>query len=87
MSGEKKLIGKITHYFDKIGVAVIELSDSLHVGQEISIEGAHTNFTQVVDSMQVEHKSIHEAKAGQSVGMKVTDRVHINDQVFRVAPK
>jgi hypothetical protein len=87
MSEHKKLIGKITHYFDKIGVAVIELSESLHVGQEISIEGAHTNFTQAVDSMQVEHKGIQEAKAGQSVGMKVTDRVHVNDQVFKVASK
>lgn len=82
---EKKLIGKITHYFDKIGVAVIELSDTLKVGENISIEGATTNFQQKVDSMQVEHKNIEEAKAGDQVGMKVTDRVREHDQVFRIA--
>ncbi len=84
---EKKLIGRITHYFDKIGVAVIELSDTLKVGESISIEGATTNFQQKVDSMQVEHKNIEEAKAGDQVGMKVTDRVREHDQVFRVAPE
>ncbi len=81
---EKKLIGKITHYFEKIGVAVIELSDDLKVGDNISVEGSTTNFQQNVDSMQVEHQNIDKAKAGDAVGMKVTDRVREQDQVFRV---
>jgi putative protease len=81
---EKKLIGKITHYYSKIGVAVIELEDDLAVGDEISIEGASTNIKQKVDSMQVEHENIESAKAGDSVGMKVVDKVRENDQVYKI---
>ena len=84
MSEEKKLIGKITHYFTNIGVAVIELEDTLKVGDEISVEGATTNFTQKVDSMQIEHEEVEQAKKGDSIGMKVVDRVREGDQVFRV---
>lgn len=81
---EKKLIGKITHYYSKIGVAVIELEDELSVGDEISIEGASTNVRQKVDSMQVEHENIETAGAGDSVGMKVVDKVRENDQVYKI---
>ena len=81
---EKKLIGKLTHYFTNIGVAVIELEDTLKVGDEISIEGATTNFTQKVDSMQIQHNSVEEAKKGDSIGLKVVDRVREGDQVFKV---
>lgn len=81
---EKKLIGKVTHYFTDIGVAVIELEDTLKVGDEISVEGATTNFTQKIDSMQIEHKNMEEAKKGDSIGLKVTDRVREGDQVFKV---
>lgn len=81
---EKKLIGKISHYYTKIGVAVIDLEDELSVGDEISIEGASTNIRQKVDSMEVEHENIEKAKAGDSVGMKVVDRVRENDSVYKV---
>lgn len=81
---EKKLIGKITHYYSKIGVAVIELEDELSVGDEISIEGASTNVRQKVDSMQVEHENIETAGSGDSVGMKVADKVRENDQVYKI---
>ena len=84
MVEEKKLVGKISHYFTKIGVAVIELTDKLSVGDEISIEGASTNFTQKVDSMQIEHKNIEKAKKGDSIGMKVKDRVREGDSVYKV---
>ncbi len=84
MAEEKKLVGKVTHYFTNIGVAVVELEDALKVGDEISIEGATTNFTQKVESMQIEHENVEEAKKGDSVGMKVIDRVREGDQVFRV---
>jgi len=84
MAEEKKLIGKVTHYFTNIGVAVIELEDKLKVGDEISIEGATTNFTQKIDSMQIEHKNVKEAKKGDSIGLKVSDRVREGDQVFRL---
>jgi len=81
---EKKLVGKISHYYGKIGVAVVELSDTLEVGDEISIEGAATNLRQTVDSMQIEHENIEKAKKGDSIGMKVVDKVRENDQVFKI---
>jgi putative protease len=84
MEEEKKLIGKIAHYYSKIGVAVIDLEDELSVGDEISIEGATTNVRQKVESMQVEHKNIETAKAGDSVGLKVIDRVREQDAVYKV---
>lgn len=84
MAEEKKLIGKITHYFTNIGVAVIELQDTLKVGDEISIEGSTTNLQQKVDSMQIEHDNVEEARKGQSIGMKVKERVREGDQVFKI---
>jgi len=80
----KKEIGKITHFYNKISVAVIELTDSLKVGDEIIIEGPTTNIRQKVDSIQVEHENIEEAEAGTSIGLKVVDRVRENDTVFKV---
>lgn len=80
--GDKKPVGKITHYFTKIGVAVIELSGPLKVGDKISIEGATTNISQTINSMQIEHKSVHSAGKGQSIGLKVVDRVREGDDCF-----
>lgn len=81
---EKELVGKITHFFDKIGVAVIDLSSDLKDGEDISVEGVNTNFTQKVDSMQVEHEKITEAKSGQKVGMKLSEKARPGDEVFRL---
>lgn len=84
MVEEKKLIGKIAHYYGKIGVAVVDLTDALTVGDEISIEGAATNLRQKVESMQIEHEDIQEAKAGQSIGLQVNDKVRENDAVYKI---
>lgn len=84
MPEEKKLVGKITHYFGKIGVAVVELEDELNVGDEISIEGAVTNIRQKIESMEIEHENIETAKAGDSIGLKVVDKVREGDSVFRI---
>ncbi len=81
---EKKLVGKVTHYFTNISVAVIELSDTLKIGDKIKIEGANTNFEQTVDSMQIEKQPVEEAKAGDAIGLKVKDRVRPNDKVFKL---
>ena len=81
---EGKEVGKVSHYFSKIGVAVIELTDTLKAGQTIHIKGATTDFTQKVDSMQIEHATVPEAKAGESIGMKVQNHVREHDQVFVV---
>lgn len=83
-SVEKKLVGKISHYFVNIGVGVVELSDDLKVGDRISIEGATTNIQQTVDSMQIEHEKVQSADAGKSIGMKVKDRVREGDLVYKL---
>lgn len=81
---EKKLVGRVTHYFTKIGVAVVELSDSLSVGDRISIEGATTNIQQTVESMQIEHKNVNTANPGDSIGLKVRDRAREGDLVYKI---
>jgi len=82
--GEKKAIGRITHYFSKIDVAVIELSDDIKVGNKIKIEGATTSFEQVVESMEIENKKVETATAGQSIGLKVKERVRPHDSVYKI---
>jgi len=84
MGEGKKLIGKIEHYYSKIGVAIVQLEDELIVGDEISIEGPSTNFTQTVESMEVEHKNVKTAKAGDAIGLKIVDKVHEKDQVYKI---
>ncbi len=81
---EEKLIGKVSHYFTKISVGIIELEDTVKVGDTIHIKGATTDFTQQVESMQIEHESINEAKAGQSIGLEVNEPVRENDKVYKV---
>lgn len=84
MSEEKKLVGKVAHYFTKISVAVIDLVDELKVGDLISIEGHTTNFRQTVESMEIQHKRVERAGAGDSIGLKVTDRVREGDEVYKI---
>ena len=80
----KELVGKVTHYFGKLGVAVVDLTAPLKVGDKISIESEAHQFEQTVDSIQVEHASIQEASAGQSVGLKVKEKDHPGNRVFKV---
>ncbi len=85
MNAERKVVGKILHYYTKIGVAVVELVGELSVGDRISIEGASTSIQQTIDSMQIEHASVETAKAGDSIGLKVADRVRPGDLVYKIA--
>lgn len=77
-------IGRITHYFNKIGVAAIELSGSLAVGDSIHVKGHTSDWTQDVDSIQIEHESVESAGAGASVGIRVPGHAHVHDVVFKV---
>lgn len=77
-------VGRVSHYFDKIGVAVIELTKALGVDDLIRIKGTTTDFKQKVKSMQVEHKPITKAKKGDAVGMKVEQEVREHDKVYVV---
>ena len=81
---ERKLVGKVVNYFTKIGVAIIELNDSLAVGDRISVEGATTNLQQTVESMQIEHKAVEKARKGDSVGLKIVDRCRKGDSVYKI---
>ena len=76
-------IGRITHFFTKISVAVIELTMPLAVGDTIVIKGPTTDFEQVVESMQIEHNNVQRAEAGQSIGLRIAQRVRENDMVYK----
>ena len=78
-------IGKVSGYFRKIGVAAIEITQgTLSVGDTIHIKGNTSDFTQVVESMQIEHESVATAKAGDSIGIKAKDHVRDHDKVYKV---
>ncbi len=77
-------IGKITHYFAKIGVAVVELAKDLNVGDVVRVKGITTDFKQPVKSMQVEHKDVEKGKKGQAIGMKVKEKVREHDKLYKV---
>ncbi len=82
---EDKKIGEIIKYFGKIGVAAIQLSEgSLKVGDTIHIVGHTTDFTQSIDSIQIENKNVQEAGPDADIGIKVKDRVREHDIVYKV---
>ena len=81
---KKKLVGEVSHFYGKISVGVVDLSDTLSLGDKISIEGASTNFTQKVESMQIEYKQVKQASKGDSIGLKVKKPVREGDKVYRV---
>jgi len=76
-------VGRITHFFSKISVVVVEVTAPLAVGDHILIKGPSTDFEQVVESMQIEHKNIQRAEAGQSIGLKVIQPAREKDVVYK----
>ncbi len=80
-------IGKISHYFGKLEVAAVELTEgNLAVGDTIHIKGHTTDLKEKVDSIQIEHEQVQSAKKGESIGIKVTDHVREHDLVYKVLP-
>ncbi len=79
-----KPIGKVTHFFDKIKVAVVELSNSVKVGDNIQLGDGPEAFEQNIKSMQVEHEKIDSAKKGQEIGLKVSHPVKKGWKVYKV---
>jgi len=77
-------IGRVNHYYNKIAVAVLELSGSLSVGEKIKITGPKTETEQVVKSMQVDHRNIDMAPPGAMVGLKIKEKVRVGDIVFKL---
>ncbi len=83
---EGELIGKVSHYFDRAGVAILELAGTLKVGDTIRIVGGKDapSFTQVVDSMEIEHQKIQSAKKGDSFGLKMSQEVKEGYKVYKL---
>jgi putative protease len=81
-NGER--IGEVTHYYNKISVAVVKLSQDLKVGDSVHFLGRHTDFQQEITSMQIEHQPLTEVKAGDEVALKVKQRVRRGDTVFKL---
>ncbi len=78
-------VGTVTDYFKKIGVAAVRLSEGpLAVGDTVRIHGHTTDFTQPVESLQLDHRPVERAEVGAEIALKVRDRVRKHDEVFRV---
>jgi putative protease len=78
-------VGKITHYYDKIGVAVVDILGTIAAGDKIRISGHDKEFEQKVGSMQIEHESVKTAKKGDTIGLKVDQPVKKGDEIFKVS--
>lgn len=79
-----KKIGKVVHFYDKIGVAIIELSGPLKQGDSLKIKGKTADFTQLADSLEIEHQKIKSAKKGDSIGLKVEKDVKEGDLLYKI---
>ena len=80
----EKLVGKVSHWFGKIGVAGIELTATLTVGDHIHVLGRTTDFEQEITSIQIMHQDVAEADPGDEVGIKVQFRARPGDRVYKV---
>jgi len=80
----EEIIGKVSDFFAKPVVAGIELTAVLKVGDKIRIKGHTTDLEMNVDSMQIDNAQVQEAKAGDSIGVKLSDRVRSGDTVYKI---
>lgn len=79
---KEKEIGIVSGYFAHVGVAAVKLSNKIKVGDRIHIKGNTSNFIEEVDSIQINNKGVGEAKKGDHVGIRVSEKVRPNDKVF-----
>ena len=79
-----KEVGRITHYFSKINVVVVELTESLSAGDKILVRGSTSDFQQTVTSMQIEHENVEKAERGQSIGLKIDQRAREGDIIYKI---
>ena len=83
----EQLIGKVTHYFGKAGVAAIQITDGeLRVGDTVRILGHTSDFTQQINSMQIDRAPVELAKVGDHIGVQVVEHAREHDEVYRVLP-
>ncbi len=79
-------IGIVDDYFAKVGVAALILEGELKSGDTVRIKGHTTDLTQGISSMQIQHLTVSNAKKGDSIGIKVSDRVRKGDIVYKITP-
>lgn len=79
-------VGRVTHYYDKIGVAIIDLDGTLSVGDKIKFtRGGEDMFEQTVESIQIEHKKVDSAKKGDVIGLKANEAVKEGAEVYKIS--
>jgi hypothetical protein len=77
-------VGKVTHYFDRIGVAVVDLSGDLTTGDRICVLGRRTEFEQLVSSMEIDHQQISMGRPGMEIAIQLIEPVHPGDILFKL---
>ncbi len=78
----KKEVGKVTHWYDKIGVAVVKLSGVLRVGDSVKIEHGKVEFDDIVSSMQIDHKAVTSGKKGAEVAIKISQKAKEGSTIY-----
>lgn len=79
-----KQVGKVVHFYDKLGVAIIDLkSGGIKVGDELKFKHGDAEFTQKVESLQVDHKEVESVKKGDSFGLKVDQPAKPSTEVYK----
>jgi putative protease len=81
---KEERVGIVSHYYDKIGVAAVVLEGELAVGDTIHIKGHSTDFTQKMESIQIENKNVERAKEGDNIGIKIKEHAREHDIVYKV---
>jgi translation elongation factor EF-1alpha len=79
----EQLVGSVTHWYGEIEVAGVEVTDTIEVGDTLHFTGHTTDFTHEVTSMQIEHDDVETAGPGDSIGIKVPNRVRVGDEVYK----
>jgi putative protease len=75
-------VGEVTHVYSKIGVAIVKFSKAVSVGETLHFKGHGDDFSQAIDSMQINHQQVEKVKKGDEAGIKVGDKVHEGDLVY-----
>ena len=81
---KNNLIGKITHWYDKIGVAVVELEKGLELGDKVKIKHGDQEFEETIASMELDHKPVKSGKKGQGVAIKLSKKAGEGSEIYSV---
>ena len=80
----EEMVGAVSHYYTHLGVAAVVLEGELQVGDTIHVKGHTSDFTQKIESIQIEHESVDKAGKGDNVGIKMVEHAREHDKVFKV---